>query len=69
MANPRSEVVHEGVEGLYHCFTRCVRHAFLCGYDQYSGHSYKHRREWIRSKLKRIFTHKKLAKQLKGNEK
>ena len=52
MATPRSEVVQEGVEGLYHCFTRCVRRAFLCGYDHYSGRSYEHRREWIRSKLK-----------------
>ena len=52
MATPRSEVVQEGVDGLYHCFTRCVRHAFLCGYDQYSGRSYEHRREWIYSKLK-----------------
>ena len=54
MATPRSEVVQEGAEGLYHCFTRCVRRAFLCGYDQYSGRSYEHRREWIRSKLKAL---------------
>ena len=54
MATPRSEVIQEGVEGLYHCFTRCVRRAFLCGYDQYSGRSYEHRREWIYSKLKAL---------------
>ncbi|MBP1596384.1 MAG: hypothetical protein H6Q05_1761, partial [Acidobacteria bacterium] len=29
MALPRSKYVLEGQEGVYHCFTRCVRRAFL----------------------------------------
>ena len=44
MPNLRQNIVNEGVPQVFHCVSRCVRRAFLCGEDAYSGRSYKESR-------------------------
>ncbi|VAW41553.1 Mobile element protein, partial [hydrothermal vent metagenome] len=36
----------------YHVMTRCVRRAFLCGLDKYTGKSYEHRKPMIVKRIK-----------------
>ena len=50
-SRPRRDLIDESVVGIYHCATRCVRRAFLCGQDPYSGIDYDHRKTWIRDRL------------------
>ena len=35
----------------YHCISRVVRKAFLCGYDRTSQQNYEHRRQWVIDRL------------------
>ena len=54
MTVARNEVVAQGVEAYYHCVSRCVRRAFLCGLDTRTGRSYEHRKAWVQARLKDI---------------
>ena len=50
-AYARSQIVPPDEVGVYHCIARCVRRAFLCGFDPLTKHDYDHRKEWIRERL------------------
>ncbi|MDM8547971.1 hypothetical protein QUF61_15895 [Candidatus Venteria ishoeyi] len=51
MPTPRKEQVSKHTNGHYHCISRAVRRAFLCGVDRQSGCNYEHRRQWILDRL------------------
>ena len=52
MGLPRSRYVQENQEGTYHCFCRCVRRAFLYGYDAATNQDFSHRKTWIVDRMK-----------------
>ena len=53
-AYARRDIVDEDRLGVYHCIARCVRRAFLCGADPYSGRDYSHRKAWIVDRLRQL---------------
>lgn len=38
----------------YHLVARCVRRAWLWGFDEYAGRDYSHRKEWVLERLRQL---------------
>ncbi len=38
----------------YHCIARCVRRAWLWGFDEYAGKDYSHRKQWVIERLEQL---------------
>ncbi len=54
MTRARSELVDVQSTPYYHCVSRCVRRAFLCGHDPYTGQSFEHRKDWLVDRLRAL---------------
>ena len=53
-ACPRSHLIATGEVGVYHCWNRCVRRAFLCGSDPVTKKNYSYRRAWIQKQQQQL---------------
>ena len=51
MTQSRSSLISLSDTPYYHCISRCVRRAFLCGQDRYTGQSFEHRRQWVAERM------------------
>jgi len=53
-AYARRQIVDESEVGIYHCVSRCVRRAFLCGQDALTGRNFDHRKDWLQSRMQEL---------------
>ncbi len=53
----RKDIVDADEVSVYHCTSRVVRRAFLCGEDPYTGQNFDHRKKWIEELLQYMAKH------------
>lgn len=51
MGYPRKHLICLNDTPYYHVVSRCVRRSWLCGYDDYTGRDYSHRKAWVVDRL------------------
>jgi len=52
MTRPAKTLISLADTPYYHITSRCVRRAYLCGVDPYSGQSYEHRGQWVGDRIR-----------------
>src|SRR5688500_12472047 len=52
MTQPRSTLISLEATPYYHCISRCVRRAWLCGQDKETGRSFDHRKSLLVERFK-----------------
>ncbi|KZN70063.1 transposase [Pseudoalteromonas luteoviolacea] len=52
MTRARKALIDLSSTSYYHLIARCVRRAFLCGDDKYTGKNFDHRRTWLVERVK-----------------
>ena len=51
MTQARNRTISPNQVQIVHVYNRCVRRAFLCGRDPFTGKDYEHRKDWSRKRL------------------
>ena len=51
-SSPRHSILPAGEDCVVHTIARCVRQAFLCGWDEATGKDYEHRRDWVKERIR-----------------